>query len=234
MLCLIPARGGSKELPGKNCKILRGKPLIAYTKRAKSLSRVIVTTDSREIAEIAREYGAETPFLRPAHLAKDNSMAMDAYIHAIEFLEKEEGIQTEKFVVLLPTAPLRDEKDIDEAVEIFKKQRADALVSVKVADIPPSLYFRMNAMGRIFNGGFGSAKPVDNRQMEETFYIPNGAIYILDYRWLKEKRTYYSDNTIPYIMPKEKSVDVDDAIDFSFVEFLMEGHGEKVDERANE
>ena len=127
MLCLIPARGGSKELPGKNCKILRGKPLIAYTieaaKRAKSLSRVIVTTDSREIAEIAREYGAETPFLRPAHLAKDNSMAMDAYIHAIEFLEKEEGIQTEKFVVLLPTAPLRDEKDIDEAVEIFKKQK---------------------------------------------------------------------------------------------------------------
>ena len=117
MIALIPARGGSKGLPGKNIKSLCGKPLIAYTIQAalnaSGINQVVVTTDSEEIAEISRQYGAEVPFLRPKELAEDTSSAVDVYLHAIDFLQKKTGKEIQKFMVLLPTAPLREAKDIE-------------------------------------------------------------------------------------------------------------------------
>ena len=111
MIAIIPARGGSKGLPGKNVKMLGDKPLIAHSivtaLACPEISRVIVTTDSRAIADVALKYGAEVPFLRPDNLASDNSRAIDAYLHCIDFLEKEENDIVEQIIVLLPTAPLR-------------------------------------------------------------------------------------------------------------------------------
>ena len=226
MLAIIPARGGSKGLPGKNIKPLLGKPLIAYAVEAalksKYIDRVIVSTDDEEIARVAREAGAEVPFMRPAELASDTATAVDVYIHATEFMMNQTGEPIEKFMVLLPTAPLRTVDHIDAAVEAFNEKGCDTLISVTEAETPPSWYMNMDGRGCISNSGFGmKGAIVNNRQVNDAYYIPNGAIYILDYKLLKEKRTYYSDNTYGFVMSRLESIDIDNIDDFEYAEFLM-------------
>ncbi len=231
MIAFIPARGGSKGLPGKNIKPLMGKPLIARAiegaLNSKYIDRVIVTTDDEEIARVAREAGAEVPFMRPAELASDTATAVDVYIHASEFVMNETGEPLEKFMVLLPTAPLRTTAHIDAAVEAFREHGADTLISVTEAETPPSWYMNMDGRGCIANAGFGLKNAVvNNRQVNDAYYIPNGAIYILDYKLLKEKRTYYSDNTYGFVMSRTESVDIDNIEDFEYAEFLLNKRGE--------
>lgn len=225
MLAIIPARGGSKGLSGKNIKILNGKPLIAYTieaaKKASSIDRVLVTTDSREIADVAKRYGAEVPFLRPAYLAEDTSKAQDAYIHAVEYMRDEEGVDISKFMVLLPTTPFRDEKHIDEAVKRFKRSKADTLISIRKVETPASWMLNKDEQDRIVNCGFDEEFSSGNRQGNIVHYVPNGAIYILDYELLKTKFTYYSNNTIGYEMCQVDSVDIDNIDDFEYAKYLM-------------
>ncbi len=225
MIAIIPARGGSKGLPGKNVKELNGKPLIAYTieaaLRANGIDKVIVSTDDKEIADVAVRYGAEVPFMRPDYLASDTSSAVDVYVHAVETLNDMYGINIEKFMVLLPTAPLRQYTHIEEALDLFEKEKPDTLISMKDAPVPVSWYFRADSYLRLKNLGEGNGSPIVNRQKNEQYYIPNGAIYILDYNLLKEKRTYYSNNTIMYHMKDEDSVDIDTLQDFKYAEFLL-------------
>lgn len=225
MLAIIPARGGSKGIPGKNIKELCGKPLIAYTieaaLKAENIDKVIVTTDSREIAEVAIKYGAEVPFLRPACLAQDDSSAVDVYLHAVEFLAKKQEMCVDKFAVLLPTAPLRDADDIDLAIGTMKMHMCTTLISVVEADVPVSWYYQMNEKMIIKNAGFDSDNAIKNRQMNRKYYVPNGAIYLLDYCLLKTKRTYYTKDTVGYVMEKNKSVDIDNADDFEYAEYLI-------------
>lgn len=224
MIAIIPARGGSKGLPGKNVKELMGKPLIAYSIEAalasKYVEQVIVTTDSQEIADIAIKYGAQIPFMRPAELAGDTSSAVDVYLHATEFM-KEKGFNVDEFIVLLPTAPMRTNGHIDEAVELFKKSGAKTLISVKKAETPVTWYLNRNDDNRLTNAGFGLGNAVSNRQINPQYYVPNGAIYILNYDLLKTQRTYYCDNTVAYEMSAEDSVDIDTLYDFKLAEFLM-------------
>lgn len=226
MIAFIPARGGSKGVPGKNIKEICGKPLIAYTieaaKKAKGVDRVIVTTDDEAIAAVAREYGAEVPFMRPAELSSDTASAIDVYLHATEFVMNETGEQIDKFMVLLPTVPLRTEQHIDEALEQFKKDGATTLISFAEAEVPASWYHKLNEQGRVENAGFGQGITMTNRQNNETYIVPNGAIYILDYDLLKTKRTYYCDNTVAYIMKREDSIDIDYPIDFEFAKCLLQ------------
>jgi len=225
MIAIIPARGGSKGLPNKNIKLLNGKPLIAYTIEAalttKYISRVIVTTDCNNIAVIAKEYGAEVPFIRPQSLSGDDSSAIDVYLHTISYLIDNDKINVEKFIVLLPTAPLREYTDITNAIELFEREKATTLISVHEATTPPSWYFKQDVRNRMINAELATNSVMSNRQNNEKYIIPNGAIYILDYKLLKEKRTYYCDNTIAYIMPIEKSVDIDTNFDFMLAEFLI-------------
>lgn len=231
MLAIIPARGGSKGIPGKNIKELCGKPLIAYTIEAaltaEKIDKVIVTTDSKEIAEVAIQYGAEIPFMRPSCLARDDSSAVDVYLHAVELLEERDGILADKFAVLLPTAPLREAYDIDCAIQTMKKCMCTTLVSVAEADVPASWYYQMNENMIIKNAGFDSDNAIKNRQMNRKYYVPNGAIYLLDYSLLKTKRTYYTNDTIGYVMEKMKSVDIDTEADFEYVEYLMKKRYER-------
>lgn len=225
MLAIIPARGGSKGLPGKNIKELNGKPLIAYAIEAalnsKYIDKVIVTTDSDEIADIAKRYGADVPFKRPDELSSDTASAIDVYLHATEFVMNEQRGQLEKFMVLLPTAPMRTSKHIDDAVELFNDKNATTLISVKEAETPITWYMNKNSDDRIVNAGFGVGNAVTNRQVNSKYYIPNGAIYILDYDLLKSKRTYYCDNTVGFVMTAEDSVDIDTITEFKFAEMLM-------------
>ena len=225
MVAIIPAREGSTGLPGKNVKLLCGKPLISYTieaaLNADEINRVIVTTDSMEIADLAKKMGADVPFIRPQYLAEDNSSAIDVYLHSAKYVMDCYGCSMKSFVVLLPTAPLRDKEDIDKAIKIWKEKKAITLVSVMEAETPASWYYRMKEDGSIKNAGFDIDNAMDNRQGNARYYIPNGAIYILNYDLLKTKRTYYTETTIGYIMPRKKSVDIDNIDDFKYVEYLM-------------
>jgi len=135
MIAIIPARGGSKGLPGKNIRPLNGKPLIAYAieaaLKAKHIDRVIISTDDEEIARVAVEYGAELPFMRPAELASDTAMAIDNYIYTIGRLEEEGGKPIDAFVVLQPTSPLRIAEDMVQLNCLSKKERTLSLVTVR-------------------------------------------------------------------------------------------------------
>lgn len=225
MIAIIPARGGSKGLPGKNIKQLCGKPLIAHTieaaLNATCIDRVLVTTDSREIGDVAEEYGADVPFLRPDELATDTASAVDVYIHAVEWAAANWNYKDDKFMVLLPTTPLRAAADIDEAYNCYLESGATTLIAVKEAPVPPGWYLSQSASGVITPCGFGTGALTENRQKSDKYVIPCGAIYILSYKLLKEERTYYCEHTIGYELTSERAVDIDNQDDFDYAEYLM-------------
>lgn len=224
MIAIIPARGGSKGLPGKNTKLLSSLPLICYSINAALKSslvdRVIVSTEDNEIASIAKDCGAEVPFLRPANLSSDTSLAIDTYLHGVDFIAKQDLKPIESFVVLLPTAPLRVAQDIDEAIKIFNDKNASSVISVTKAPVPLNWYKRISKKGILENYSqeFNSLK---NRQEHESTYVPNGAIFVFKTEILRLTRQYYTDKTYPYIMPRERSIDIDDLLDFKLAEYLV-------------
>jgi CMP-N,N'-diacetyllegionaminic acid synthase len=224
VIAIIPARGGSKGLPGKNIRSLAGLPLICHSIKvalaANSISRVVVSTDDSEIATIAKDCGAEVPFIRPKNLAVDNSMVMDAYFHMIDKITEETSQPVESFVALLPTVPLRLPEDIDEAVNIFNVNKADSVISVTEAPVPVQWYRKITSEG-ILRDYLPEFNAVKNRQELEQTYIPNGAIYIFRTEVLRATRQYYTDMTYPYIMPRERSADIDELIDFEWAEFCL-------------
>ena len=221
MIALIPARGGSKGLPGKNIRNLNGKPLIAYAieaaLKAKHIDRVIISTDDEVIAHVATEYGAELPFMRPAELASDTAMAIDNYIYTIDRLEKECAHSIEAFVVLQPTSPLRIAEDIDGAIELFEKNGADSVISYCQEAHPISWHKYLDEEGRFVNIFDSNIK---NRQDNRVSYYPNGAVYVFRTSMIK-KRKYYTDKSYAYIMPRSRSVDIDFIEDFEYAEFLL-------------
>lgn len=233
MLAIIPARGGSKGVPGKNIKLLCGKPLIAYTIEAavaaKTIDRIILSTDDPEIAKIVIKYNVEIPFMRPKELAQDNSLAIDNYIYTIERLNREFNCNYEEFVVLLPTVPLRTSEDIDKAVELFSQKNAESVISSTTLYHPLEWIFSINDDGIIQRNNEIDIKKMMNRQESKHAYIPNGAVYVFKYSLLKEKNSYYSDKTYAYVMPPERSVDIDTELDFKFAEFLIGQQGEVSD-----
>ncbi|MFT6814181.1 MAG: CMP-N,N'-diacetyllegionaminic acid synthase [Sphingobacteriales bacterium] len=221
MIAVIPARSGSKGLPGKNIKSLKGKPLIAYTIEAalnsKLITDVILSTDSYEIEKIAIKFGAKSPFLRPAHLASDKALSIDNYIHLIGELNKTKEEKIENFVVLQPTSPLRTAEDIDSAINLFNEKKADSVISYTQEKHPISWHKYVNQENKfqdIFND---DAK---NRQDYRPSYYPNGAIYIFKTKLINSKK-YYSENSYAYIMNHLNSVDIDTIEDFEYVEFLL-------------
>lgn len=231
ILAIIPARGGSKGLPRKNLLPFCGQPLIAHTIKAaleaKGISRVVVSTDDLEIAAVAREFGAEVPFLRPADLATDDSAAIDAYLYTVEELRKHEGKNSlgDSFVVLLPTSPLRVAQHIDESISVFIGEAADSVISVTEAPVPLEWYKWIDHSGRLLPLEVGSqAKSNLNRQAYGKLYVPNGAIYIFRYNLLKSSRAYYYKDTFPYIMQQGESVDIDTYDDFFYAEWLKGRH----------
>ena len=224
MLAIIPARGGSKGIPGKNVRMLCGKPLIAHTIEAaaacKSIDRIVVSTDDEEIARVAREFNAEIPFMRPSELARDNSIALDAYIYTIDRLNNEFGGDYREFAVLLPTSPLRIPEDIDNAIELYHRKKADSVLTFAEMSHPPVWAMKINRDGTI-HSYFDLELGIKNRQELDIGYMPNGSIYVFKYALLKDKYTIYSDKTYAYIMPQERSVDIDTEMDLLFAEFLM-------------
>ena len=227
MIAIIPARGGSKGLPGKNIKEMCDKPLIANTIEAalksKYIDHVILSTDDEEIAAVAKKYGAEVPFMRPAELASDTAMAVDNYIYTIGRLEKEWNTKIDSFVVLQPTSPLRIAEDIDGAVELFNALNADSVVTY-VKEAHPIFWHKKidenNKLEDIFEG------TIANRQELPITYYPNGAVYVFSTEMIRQKK-YYTDKSYAYIMPRERSIDIDFIDDFKYAEFLMSNSKDK-------
>jgi len=222
VLCVIPARGGSKGLPGKNIKLLAGKPLIAYSieraKQSRYIDRVIVSTDDKEIAGVARRYGAEIPFIRPAHLALDHVDKIDVILHATDWLAKKEKNKYDILVCLHVTAPLRKPADIDNCIEMLVESKADNVFSVAEANRNP--YFNMveitpqGVVRLVKKGNFTS------RQAAPKVYDLNASIYAWWNDVLKKKKKLITPKTRIYVMPRERSFDIDDELDFRITEFI--------------
>lgn len=215
---LIPARGGSKGIKMKNIYHLNSKPLISYTIEAALssgvLERVFVSTEDNEIASVSEKLGADI-ILRPEELAEDTTPTVDVALHALD----ETGMKG-PVVVLQPTSPLRTAEDIRNAVEIFKNTpEADSLVSV--TDFPHPPFWAMKVKNNRLKPLFGYEYLKMRRQDLEKAYIPNGAIFIGKKEIIEIKRTFYTENTIPYYMPPERSIDIDTQIDMKFAEFLL-------------
>lgn len=221
ILALIPARGGSKGIKDKNIVFLAGKPLIAYSieaaKYSKYIDDIIVTTDSEKIAEISKQYGASIPFMRPIELATDTSKTIDAVLHTIQTL-KTMGKEYDVLILLQPTQPLRTNKDIDESIEVYYKNKEDGLVSVSPVDDSPLLIRSINKDGTLVN--LLSQNSTCRRQDMPKYYKVNGCIYINKIEELNEN-TSFNDNRIPFIMTKEHSVDIDEKSDLWIAEYYL-------------
>jgi len=221
MIAIIPARGGSKGLPGKNIKLLNGKPMIAYSietaLKSKYISEVIVSTDDINIYKTAISYGAKDTFLRPSELSEDGSLAIDNYLYTLDRLEKDYGYKVDDFVVLQPTSPLRSVEDVDAAIELFKSKRADSVISYCEELHPITWHKYLEEDGSLENI---FPESINNRQDHRASYYPNGAIYVFK-RSLLSDGNYYSRNSYAHLMPRSRSVDIDTIDDFNYAEYLM-------------
>jgi CMP-N-acetylneuraminic acid synthetase len=224
ILGTICARGGSKGVKNKNIRLLRGKPLIVYTinylKSWDKADQVICSTDSKKIADIAKQYGAEIPFLRPKNLASDTASKLDVLKHAVKFCEDENNVKYDIIVDLDPTAPLRKKKYLKEAFLKFSKSDANNLYSVTKAHKNP--YFNMVELDEKGYAQICKNSNVIRRQDAKEVFEMNASIYIYNRDFLMYTKTLHSDKTIIYEMPDIASVDIDKELDFKFVEFLLE------------
>ena len=225
VLAIIPARGGSKGLPGKNIKELCGKPLIAWSigqaLKSKYIDSVVVSTDSGEIAKIAEESGANVPFLRPAELAVDDSPTADTILHLLEQLSLS-GESYDYVALLEPTSPLRKPNDIDDAIDlIIQNAGADCLVSVGEVHMEhPMIVKKIDAKGFVVPYISNIAK-IHQRQQADKAYFPYGVVYISKVPSFKENQTFYSDNTIPFVIERWQNYEIDDELDFMIIEQIM-------------
>ncbi len=220
-LAIIPARGGSKRLPRKNVLNLAGKPLIAWTleaaKKAIYLDKIVVSSDDSEILKISAEMEIDT-IVRPAELASDTASTFDSVEHAIKNI----GTKFDYIVLLQPTSPLRTEVHINEAIELLFEKSADAIISICESEHPPLWSNILPSDGSLANF---IPEEVRNKRSQDLprFYRLNGAIYICSVNRALEKRTLLLPNNIyGYIMPLEKSIDIDNEVDFLLAKTLIQ------------
>jgi len=233
ILALIPARGGSKGLPGKNIRPLNDIPLIAHTiiaaKKSRFITRIVVATDSNEIAEVAREYGAETPFVRPAKVSTDTSHAFEVYSYAARWLFENQGYQSHIQCNLLPTTPLRNHEDIDNCIQLMLDSDCDWCFTVNEMEHHP----------------YRAMRVIDDTRMKAWFDIPrevlwanrqelpyavrfNGGVmagkteHILNYDEYNIDNLSFSDTDVRYVnMPVSRSFDIDSLEDIEFIEYML-------------
>lgn len=225
VLAIIPARAGSKGLPGKNIRIMCGKPLIAWSiekaKLSKYLDTVLVTTDCKEIASISKQYGAYVPFLRPGELATEQSSTHDALHHAIKHLQMAEG-QTFDYVVLLePTSPLRENNDIDCMLEQLFQMSAeyDSIISIGEVHEHPAIVKR--ARGSHLEPFCPELRQTTRRQDNETAYFPFGVAYIAKTNVLLAEKTFYTKRCTHFFIKQYQKYEIDDIYGFICVESIM-------------
>lgn len=218
VLAIVPARGGSKGIPGKNIVPLGGKPLIAWTieggRAVAAIDRLIVSTDDEAIASVARDCGCEVPFLRPPELAQDNTAGIDVVLHALDELGHFDIV-----VLLQPTSPFRTPAHIDEAIKLLMEQHAPSVVSVAQSTKPPEWLYYTDANGRL-EPMLKDREDLSRRQDSKPVFYLNGAIYVARTEWLREQGGFVGDDTVAYVMPAENSIDIDEPWDLQLADAI--------------
>jgi len=227
ILAVIPARGGSKGVPGKNIRDLGGKPLIAWAidaaKKSEYIDRLILSSEDEEIISVARTCGCEVPFVRPPELAADDTPGIAPVLHAVGAVEE----KYDYLVLLQPTSPFRQAKDIDGAIRRCIENKADSCVSVMEVEKHPAWMFHLADSGYL--------TPILNaeathRQQSEPVYALNGAVYVVGIRALiEQEKLIFKNTTLAYSMPPERSMDIDTLFDFTLCELIAKRMEEKAD-----
>ncbi|MBN2143870.1 MAG: acylneuraminate cytidylyltransferase family protein [Candidatus Aureabacteria bacterium] len=229
ILGIIPARGGSKGIIGKNIRQMCGKPLIYYAvnlaqqlKRENLITDYLVSTDSEQIANVVKSFGAEVPFLRPGHLAGDNSPVIDTIIHAVNGWEKNQGKKIHSVLLLQPTNPLTVFSDVEKAILYYLSLQpgADSLISISNAEhirLPTLYYKKGNRLVQVEK----NAVPNVNRQKIKSLFWRNGAIYLSRRDLLLKKKRVLGPNPYYFEMPRMRSLTIDDLFDWEMAEWMM-------------
>ena len=222
VLAIIPARKGSKRLPSKNKLNLNGKPLISWTiesaKKSKFIDCIVISSDDEDILNIAKSYDLEPPFIRPDFLSNDEAKTLDVIIHSID-LYKSHNKNFDIVILLQPTSPLRDSDDIDNSLRLINNKNK-SIVSVSESDhspewsnvLPPDLSLKSFIKEEIIN---------KRSQDLPTYYKINGAIYVAEIDYLLKNKSFFGDKSKAYIMPKNKSIDIDNKLDFEICKIIM-------------
>lgn len=225
VLGLIPARGGSKGIPHKNIRLLNGKPLLQYTAesalQAHCLTKVILSTDDEEIADVGRKCGLEVPFMRPLHLAQDSTPTLPVIQHAITWCEYT-GDYYDVICLLQPTNPLRQAKDIDACINLLRESQADAVVTVLPVPSkynPHWVYFQ--ALDGSLQLSTGEAVPLPRRQELPLAFHREGSIYVTRRDVIMNQNSLYGQRLLGYLISPEQSVNIDTLDDWRLAETLL-------------
>lgn len=226
VLGIIPARGGSKEIPRKNLLPILGKPLLAYTADAallsKRIDRVVLSTDDVEIAEVGRALGLDVPFLRPAELAQDHTPTLPVLQHAVTWLEQHEGYTCDAVFTLQPTSPLRTSADIDGAVDLLERTSADSVISL--VDVGPYHPARMKTIasdGRIENPEFAEAHEGQPRQELPAYYLREGSVYLTRRNVLFEQASIQGRDSRAWLVSSSRVCNIDSWNDVDVAEKML-------------
>ena len=218
IVALIPARGGSKGIPRKNIKLFCGKPLIYWSIKValenKFIDRVIVSTEDKEIAQIAKDFSAEVPFLRSNDLANDNSLTIDVVLNILDKLDDVKDI-----LLLQPTSPLRRNEDLTSLFKFREKCCSDSVVSICPSEKNLALYQEIDSKSRI--KPYFKDEKILPRQLSKMKYIINGSMYLSSKESIIKNKSLITSNTVGYIMPEILSIDIDNQFDWEIAEFLM-------------
>jgi len=228
ILFLIVARGGSKGIPGKNIRKIGGIPLVGFkaisARRSRYCSRLIISTDSSEIQQVARGYEVEVPFTRPADLATDTSSTADVIMHAMSWIENNTNEQYDAVMLLEPSSPFARHIDYDNGVELMMERDANVVVGMRQMEVNSAVIGPMDEQGRI-TGIIDQMLNTQGvrRQDFEPEYTMNGALYLFKWNFFKEHKAIYKDRekTFGYVMDRHYSIEIDEMVDLHWAEFLV-------------
>lgn len=220
ILCTIPARGGSKSVPGKNLRKVGGKPLLAWAietaQQSSLIDRLVLSSEDERIISTAKEYNCEVPFVRPVHLADDTSTTNEVVLHVLKEIKGFDII-----AVLQVTSPLVTVEDIDCCIKkCIDEENIFACVTACEPDKSP--YWMFNMTGNVLTPVMGESFLNKRRQDLPEVYIPNGAVFAAYTEWFLSNKSFYSENTTGYIMPRERSLDLDTEFDFKLLEIYLD------------
>jgi len=223
ILALITARGGSKRIPGKNIRLLGGKPLIAWSiaiaKNIPGICEILVSTDDKEITEVSKNLGALVPWLRPLELATDTASSVDVCIHALDWYEKEKG-KVDGLMLLQPTSPFRSRESVFQGIDLFRKHKHRPVVGVSKAKSHPMWCFEIE---KGIMHPFIKGEGLHTRSQDlPSAYIANGAFYLISPEELRKERLFYTENVVPLIITApEEGLDIDTEWDWKLAEAIF-------------
>ncbi|WP_274362525.1 cytidylyltransferase domain-containing protein [Paenibacillus thermotolerans] len=220
VLAVIPARGGSKGIARKNIRNVAGKPLLAWTveeaRKSQYIDRLVLSSEDEEIIETAKGLGCEVPFVRPFELARDDTPGVAPILHAVDCIQGYDIV-----VMLQVTSPLRTVYDIDRCINLLFEKEANALVSVTSPDKSPYWMYTVDHQSNRMTPLLNLESLPLRRQDLKPAYALNGAVYVAKIDWFREHKSFLTEETIAYIMPKDRSFDIDTEMDLSICDFLL-------------